>query len=78
MTNNNATTSKYPATFDYYFLYSKPFFGLEPPLPFLVCCVGVSLFYLFCVYVLWPAIRPRTKASILRAATLRYWHNIAL
>ena len=66
------------AEHDYFFLYDKPFLGFAPPLPFLVLCLGTSLLYLLCVFVVFPAVAPKSRGAILATARARYWHNVLL
>lgn len=73
--NNKTPTTKEP---EYFFLYDKPFLGLEPPLNILTVCIAPSLLYLLCVYVIFPAVGPRSKSAVLFVSKLRYWHNVLL
>lgn len=68
---------------DYSFLYSKEFcigtrFCVPPPWHWIILCLGSVFGYLFCVFVVFPATRPKTREGVLLFDKLRYWHNMAL
>jgi hypothetical protein len=62
----------------YDFVFSERYLGFEPPLPVLLFCVAPPLVYLFLLFVIFPAMTPRTREAVLECDRWRYRHNVAL
>ena len=68
---------------DFVFLYDQPFktgisaIGeIQPPLHLFFLVICPMVLYVLCLYVIFPALRPKTKEAILNCDKWRFRHNV--
>lgn len=68
---------------NYIFLYDKPFktgisfIGeIDPPMHLFFLVICPMVLYILCLYVIFPALKPKSKSAILFCDKWRYYHNV--